>query len=334
MQKIYGALAAFVLGSSSSAFAGSTSAPLPPASYIVQAGIGTPYILPTGGEGLIAPYVSGAGTGYYVYQTVLGTTSGLSIVDSNSVPVISTSAAGGPVGAQSASGLTYAFEVLGPANTTVPVDVHFMIGGMASGQAPIVYHSSAETQASFQIAPGYAPEWAPWSTFSSGGPRPEAYPGLLNANIFVFVPSAASTTVVAGGAVVNNTNGFFSGACPGGSTICGLASAAGVLISTTGTQEVSILSDTLYSVTMMSYSFSEPFGNTYGIVDPYISIDSSFAANNPDYSLAFSPGIINAPLGARGPAPDSGLATLAFLTLAGAMAKVRDFRARGRARNG
>ena len=62
-------------------------------------------------------------------------------------------------------------------------------------------------------------------------------------------------------------------------------------------------------------------------VDPYFSLPASLVAAGYQVEI-LSPGIGNSPLGAPGPTPGAGLASLAFLVLAGMATKARGFLAR------
>jgi hypothetical protein len=50
-------------------------------------------------------------------------------------------------------------------------------------------------------------------------------------------------------------------------------------------------------------------------IDPYIAIDPTFLSNNPGFSLEFSPGIVNAPVGVPGPTVGAGASSFALAAL-------------------
>jgi hypothetical protein len=60
-----------------------------------------------------------------------------------------------------------------------------------------------------------------------------------------------------------------------------------------GNPTLSVMSDTIYDISLSATVINTDYGSVVATADPYIFIDPSFLALNPGYTIVFSPGISN-----------------------------------------
>jgi len=229
------------------------SVSLPQANYISEAEAGALY----SSAPLVPTYQLGVGVGDYSNAATFFNATSNGAVSSNLSPSISTSASVSSnysyLLAASASGFSYAFEVSGAPNVAIPVDITF--GMKASAISQLIGSNSGATDLWFAVATGY-----PTSFYSSA--LSVGTPGEVTGNVLLSAFISDGTGCYYGsctGGATNRISGVVSNASEGANLYLGGGSSMPIYTNLTelaynGAQHITIQSNTLYSVTMMSYS--------------------------------------------------------------------------------